>query len=796
MKFTSIFLIRYMVCLCGIFEFGLFPASGITDGPIASDDRPAEGHHHHGGIGMGIGLSLDLGQLFAPKKKAPQETATTTKHSEEPKASKPKLVEIALNEQGRPISTAYTPCECCKFKTLRIRNIWDADIEISLVNDRNELVGQRTLKHGEDFNFEGDFGHFVHITVKSRIDPHLLIEDVHIACKDIGKKNIFFYGIQLLSFTKDNCGAPPPASTATTPTEEVKRPTEEPTPVASTPDEEGLPQSDFNRLVEEMRKKHLPTPIPTTVDRGTPTPLPTTVDGGTPTPYPTTIDRGTPTPTEPTETPTPTDPTPFPTTIERPTPTITPPPDLPVKLGILLERDNYWIPEADKTTQATATIFRWDPTYSRWVYPGLPRKITFHFVKRSKEEGVCLNYGHGDDPDIGIEPDKNKKLECSGENHMDSFDTAVTKNMVISQTVVLSNYDYGTFSRLEATADDCVPLKQAPDGTLIECSPVDAQKDIPKDDNNNQISDFYEDIQGEHPKADDDEDNNPIGNGKKGDGMTAYEEYRGFMCKGNFVRTSWDTKDLFIYNPDGFNVMEFDIKSGIACHEIDFDEYDLNRVVNFNRGHATIVQQHGLRLVDGDPGPGLAGKSVHWRALGWLGLDGTYLDDFLTWIAGGSGMGPPKNVVKVVISSGQMHAGLVPHELGHSVGVYHHGDGPFPPKKEMIYPNTTGNKILFWRNVHNGPTLGGQTLPAEFYIGIKNTQYSGDDHCIMRYFNNYQTAYKYNGDFEIADDDYKRDYFCNSSSGTGINADGHCAEDASKGDCIHQFVVSDMYGGN
>lgn len=95
------------------------------------------------------------------------------------------------------------------------------------------------------------------------------------------------------------------------------------------------------------------------------------------------------------------------------------------------------------------------------------------------------------------------------------------------------------------------------------------------------------------------EDQNPQAaavpaNGKTGDGLIAFEEYRGFVCEAVHHRTSPHYKDVFAYS----SVTDVDVPRtdmGLGClptaigdtlrvHRIRFDEWDPEtRVINFNR---------------------------------------------------------------------------------------------------------------------------------------------------------------------------------------------------------------------
>ena len=81
--------------------------------------------------------------------------------------------------------------------------------------------------------------------------------------------------------------------------------------------------------------------------------------------------------------------------------------------------------------------------------------------------------------------------------------------------------------------------------------------------------------------------NRPAFNGLPGDGLTVFEEYRGFMVKGTHTRTlagnPLDKKDLFIYSEftQGYG-RAANLPSPFRCHLINESEMSNIREINFN----------------------------------------------------------------------------------------------------------------------------------------------------------------------------------------------------------------------
>jgi len=271
----------------------------------------------------------------------------------------------------------------------------------------------------------------------------------------------------------------------------------------------------------------------------------------------------------------------------------------------------------------------------------------------------------------------------------------------------------------------------------------------------------------------------------KGDGLTLFEEYRGFLVRANFEpnaaivhrRLYPDVKDFFVFmDPDSALLFsryleDFQKASGLKVHRIGDDTLTKfinvnDRVVNFNRGDIG-AKQHAVQVID------------------------AVLDD----ATGGlcfPHLGPPGNVSMVFIDSTKVNGGnffaqsaanyrsindankmwlkrVTIHELGHSVAIPHHG------KSDDFYKRPI--------------------------IAEEGGQRSGAFDCAMRYVG---------ADFFIHDvsmdepDPVNHPYdnkheqiglnFCDSPRGTGLNDRAHkrwqCG-DAFAGACKTRIIVTD-----
>ncbi|MBC7872499.1 MAG: hypothetical protein H7Y01_00810 [Ferruginibacter sp.] len=194
-----------------------------------------------------------------------------------------------------------------------------------------------------------------------------------------------------------------------------------------------------------------------------------------------------------------------------------------------------------------------------------------------------------------------------------------------------------------------------------------------------------------------DTDQNPAGDNYWGDGLSYYEEYRGFMVKEVHRRTDPSTKDLFVNNDAGLPLDSFMSAAKIPVHEITSTQYgpledgyfEKNlkkkakkyniRFVNFNFSIGHVTNQKGLWLSN-EVIPNRGGMSI-------LGETPSETDE------GGDNItpAPPNWNIAVKVDRAKIIAQcakdpndalveetklqqVVAHELCHALNVYHHGE--------------------------------------------------------------------------------------------------------------------------
>jgi hypothetical protein len=428
--------------------------------------------------------------------------------------------------------------------------------------------------------------------------------------------------------------------------------------------------------------------------------------------------------------------------------------------------------------------------------PGEEYDVDYKLTYVSHEPGYCNNYPLNS-PNDG-KPDLKFDQQLTPKENViyDEEEVKSTGHTGHNFIAFVTSYDYGSFGRLTAT----VTLKYGSKLAAHFKDDKDTTISIPKDDNNNQIADAWEkqrDVNvyqyGYNPLWDGEKQkiNGKVVNNHDGDGLTLYEEYRGVVVRGEYMRLDPNKKELFVLNQIGDKAkpgMElFATASGIKVIELsaeDADKYD--PVINDNSDFARGGKQHGLILKEfQNSDQSILGKTP----------DRT-----------GNADAPPASPGKCsyvgINSNAHFEPGeysvTVAHEMAHGCGVWHHGSlaAVDPPKKEDL---DSSYRIY----AHDMTLVSPETFEQIRQQGIlppiagPGSQSSGDMHCLMSYYYQYVWANPKDKVFINVDhiDKSEQNRFCDSKTGTFLNAPTHkpypVYGNAARGDCIHQFQVKD-----
>jgi hypothetical protein len=306
-----------------------------------------------------------------------------------------------------------------------------------------------------------------------------------------------------------------------------------------------------------------------------------------------------------------------------------------------------------------------------------------------------------------------------------------------------------------------------------------------------------------------DEDRDPKGDGTHGDGLTLYEEYRGFIVNDGdpnlengkiigynekHIRTNPEKKDIFVFvQPtdlvEAVKACPFK-ETGLDMHIITNENYvsplkeDVSPEINYNNGYACGIpgkpedsRQHVIRVRKRTP-KRESGAPQEARACEHRMLKGRWAD--FPWT--------PKMITHVCIQKELCNQGcaeqatgeqrekllaLIAHEMGHAVNIPHHGAnrGTAEEKSER-------KKGLLWFE--------------------EGGMFSGDPDCVMRYFGIGDGWYDKNGALHRTYTDKKGNRldkpgitYCTTKVGSGVNRDGNITNDAKEGKCKSKIRVKD-----
>lgn len=441
------------------------------------------------------------------------------------------------------------------------------------------------------------------------------------------------------------------------------------------------------------------------------------------------------------------------------------------------------------------------------------RRFYFELLEVSSEPGVCMNYPIFIPPLVpGGLPDLAFLAARNGSPWLPSGDPALVLeseegSYTESPPAAISSFDWGGHAILRVTAE-------LTDGrTLTGHLPGDNSASaipIPRRKPDSRIAGVWRTATGTELLADEDDGEDlPEGDGHRGDGLTLYEEYRGFYenSNGDFIEGNPRKKDIFIVDLAGAQsgIQLYRNASGLEVHgRLLLGSLDPRRVINPNRGPALsgAVDQHGLYVVRRDLAEGVAGRAVGGpglpRHVQRIDLGRMQSPNFVFALQAG----------KLELITREMNT--TAHELLHASNVYHHGKTDpgrvrwETAERDGVLVFTAGGVPIDVRR-----EMGCQERPAYLpgspqdpltrgvYVASPRGQHSGVEDCILRY----RTATVYEDDvFERAYWIFKRPeapgfLLCNTRAGNGINSASHCPQprygDAEAGCCSRQICIRD-----
>ncbi len=317
-----------------------------------------------------------------------------------------------------------------------------------------------------------------------------------------------------------------------------------------------------------------------------------------------------------------------------------------------------------------------------------PEKLTFKLVGGSREPGVSMNWPDKNsatkDPDLAFDIAHNPLATIGSGGTTADFVPVNTAPVA----AILSPHDWGGWATLNVTA---LLDGQTYQGHL-QGSPSTTDILLPKRQQDSHIADVWKtkhNVPLSTPDTDDAEADPVSYPGCIGDGLTVYEEYRGFMENGKHIEGDISAKDFFIQNLIGADaepgIFQFTELTGLIVHkDIQKSEMDGvtgatlgDRLINFNHDQAAhVTDQHGVligtcRGTDGGAAFILtqSGQTLHGRPglTNGICMQGRNSPGTL------NPSDTHRGSITVADAASQFDLGVA-HELSHSVGVAHHGE--------------------------------------------------------------------------------------------------------------------------
>lgn len=466
-----------------------------------------------------------------------------------------------------------------------------------------------------------------------------------------------------------------------------------------------------------------------------------------------------------------------------------------VELIVTPQKYDTWlpIPGRDEQTPGSEMMTVNLELKDRNGRPASEKAKSFELIlsNTSKEKGITINMpltpAAQQLPDLRFQPQQGAVITQDGQ-----LMTIYCPAGCVTTSFKIACFDGGAWTTLTAKA---VLETDTIKGNLLE-SGGDEEILIPKRNPESKIATAWLNQNGNPGEMDDKESSDQ--NYYNGDGLTAYEEYRGVISKGRFKRLDPKKKEvgIDIIRPDlsffseGIKLFENATKlTAVIFHE-DLNEIGPDRRLNKNAETNHDYDQYVLRLYKSEiPKEGVMGKAYGGPAtpaktfavvIDYPEIVGIHL--YWESYARTFNMQPMPFTLK------EFTATIIAHELGHGVNCWHHGGsrkGPIDTARRNSNPAIH----IFSNNRREIKEITIRPYTLDKDIGMQGNQQSGDLSCVMVYSPSNEWAYHMSGGDHI--------YYmvpvlpiaksmCNSGSGTSINSTPNYFGNATRGNCLAQ----------
>lgn len=472
---------------------------------------------------------------------------------------------------------------------------------------------------------------------------------------------------------------------------------------------------------------------------------------------------------------------------------------LDVELIVTPANYNNWMPIPGTDEQSKGNVMNIDlRVQKRNGQPSSLKVETFELTlsNTSKERGITINMPLS--PSANQLPDLRFIPNTIAESNADDQFISITSPDGIKGTAHIASYDGGGWTTLTAIAILEGGLRV--EGKLLTPSgPTEIL--IPKRKPGSIIATPWLTANG-NPSDAFDEELSP-GNRNNGDGLSAYEEYRGVISMGQHRRLNPQKKELGILTKqseigifsEGFT--RYQNASGIIIVLFDKSEIPDNRRINKNASSAHVFDQYVLRVNKGNSNQvDIWGQINHAWGLAYGGSDiparVTHIvidvDAILRFYQVYSRSHP-----NLPYNGGDLVASTTAHEVGHGTNVPHHGI-TLPNLPGLTVPRDTVPHFRIFLE-RGTPEITSRPYTINGPVGSPNNHESGNVSCFICYRNKTDWVRKIANNNELHY--YKvpelpaGTIFCNDPAGTDINANNRYYGNAIKGNCLSRIKLKD-----
>lgn len=359
----------------------------------------------------------------------------------------------------------------------------------------------------------------------------------------------------------------------------------------------------------------------------------------------------------------------------------------------------------------------------------------------------------------------------------------------VSGSILIGAFDGGGYTTL--TAEAILEDENRIEGHLL-IPAGETEIRIPKRTSGSNIGEAWLVLNGNPNDDYDIESSN--GNNNNGDGLSAYEEYRGIMLQGTFKRLSPKKKELGIWMKKaesqifsrGINLF----RTACDLEVILFYDNEIGADRKFNRNFKTanIYQQYVLKLVKDNCPENVYGQNRPTnvtnkvpRMSEQVVVDVDKLNSLYAYYR--------LNRIATLNTEQEELANTTAHEIAHGVRISHHGMD-YGIKDKKI---TTPHPLIVILD-KNSDTIKFRPKPLDGFIGRAGNQTSGNLNCIMAYTDYYSWAINITGNRIIYAEVPAVPMgivFCQDPTGTKFNARPNYFYDASEGNCLGKMKLKD-----